>query len=317
MRSLLLVLALLFLPGCPAESVGIVGTAAPLPIGLSFPPSSSLETSPKAVVSTSGAVDFDASLIHEGAERLFHVHLPPAMRAVPSVASFPVIYVFHGFSKESRPGLAQAEVSRIHAVADHEGFIVVHPEGLLNPGTLWHSWDAGECCAYGDTGRDDVGFVSVLSDYITTHFRADPDRTFAAGFSNGGYFAYRLASDLPGTFRAIGCVSALMDPAFRFGSDPVPVIAFHGTADPALSYRDAADVVAYWIARNRGAYAGTVYSQGDASAARWEGRAPVEFFTIQGGNHTWPGGTPGQSGGEPSYDVSATEELFRFFKAAI
>ena len=62
----------------------------------------------------------------------------------------------------------------------------------------------------------------------------DPSRVYAAGMSNGGAFASGLACDSARTFGAIASVSGLAP--CRSGGPAVPVIAFHGTADPIYPY---------------------------------------------------------------------------------
>ena len=91
-------------------------------------------------------------------------------------------------------------------------------------------------------------------------------------------------------------------------SRPVPVIAFHGTADRIVPY-DGGDVsstgyqfppvqdwVRGWALRN-GCDMDPLGlpSNGEVSGIRYSGcrsNADVHFYTIQGGGHSWPGGEP-------------------------
>jgi polyhydroxybutyrate depolymerase len=43
--------------------------------------------------------------------------------------------------------------------------------------------------------------------------------------------------------------------------------------------------------------------------------AEVIFYTIIGGGHTWPGGTPIPVVGKTSRDIDATEAMWDFFQA--
>jgi polyhydroxybutyrate depolymerase len=55
---------------------------------------------------------------------------------------------------------------------------------------------------------------------------------------------------------------------------------------------------------------------GDASCMRYEGctdESSVELCTIEGGGHTWPGGTPMPEFGKTSSDIQANEWMWQFF----
>ena len=124
-------------------------------------------------------------------------------------------------------------------------------------------------------------------------------------------------------------------------SRPVPVMAFHGTADPVVNYEGgdmrgwllrwaagvtnaptyfvgAEDWVTTWAEGNGCDLAPeSIPPQGDASGARYvecDGDAAVVFYTINGGGHAWPGGWPIPLVGKTSKDIDATTELWAFLQ---
>ncbi|KAJ1616736.1 hypothetical protein T492DRAFT_527490 [Pavlovales sp. CCMP2436] len=60
----------------------------------------------------------------------------------------------------------------------------------------------------------------------------DASRVYATGISRGGRFASRLASEMSDIIAAVGIVSGIRYPTPNNATRPVPIIAFHGTADP-------------------------------------------------------------------------------------
>jgi polyhydroxybutyrate depolymerase len=113
---------------------------------------------------------------------------------------------------------------------------------------------------------------------------------------------------------------------------PVPMIAFHGTADDATPYDGGKSWVASqpfpsipqwtanWARRNRCA-AEPVPSQVGPDVTRLEytqcsTNAPAILYTIHGGGHTWPGGTylPEWFVGYTTQTIDASSLMWSFFK---
>jgi polyhydroxybutyrate depolymerase len=114
---------------------------------------------------------------------------------------------------------------------------------------------------------------------------------------------------------------------------PVPMIVFHGTADPMVPYNGGATWVAprpfpavatwaaNWARRNR-CGSNPVESAVTADVTRHEytnctDDAAVVFYTIRGGGHTWPGGEPMPEWfvGPTSRSIDATSQMWAFFRA--
>lgn len=138
-----------------------------------------------------------------GVDRTYRLHVPPGY---DGGAEVPLVINIHGFTSNA---LQQEAISNILPIADREGFIVVHPEGIAN------AWNAGLCC--GNAGIDDVGFVRTVVADVTGQARIDRARIYVTGLSNGGAMSQRLACEAADLFAA----SAPM--AFPIPFDPVTV----------------------------------------------------------------------------------------------
>jgi polyhydroxybutyrate depolymerase len=66
---------------------------------------------------------------------------------------------------------------------------------------------------------------------ITAEFEIDSDRIFAAGHSNGGMLAYRLACELSDRLAAVGLQAGSLGIEECSPSQPVSLLHIHGTAD--------------------------------------------------------------------------------------
>ena len=113
---------------------------------------------------------------------------------------------------------------------------VVYPQGATN-GWGISAWNIGTF--WDQSNLDDVGFISLMIDQISTDFDIDLDRVYACGMSNGGYMAYELACELENKIAAFGSVTG----NFMLNSGQnceftreVPIVHFHGTADSTVDY---------------------------------------------------------------------------------
>src|SRR5690606_37519221 len=85
----------------------------------------------------------------------------------------------------------------------------------------------------------DVAFLQALIDTLRRRHAVDSTRIYAAGISNGGMMAWRLACDAPESVAAIGVVAAPMPLQLARNcpdGPPVSVIALHGTSDGLAPY---------------------------------------------------------------------------------
>lgn len=225
-------------------------------------------------------------------------------------------------------GAAQRDLSQWNAVAEREGFIVVYPSGLGRNGP--RAWRMSS-----DTGVPrDVTFISDLIDQLRAEYNIDPARIYADGLSNGGGMAFVLSCTLSDRIAAVGMVNAAQLLPWDSCKDPrpVPMVSFHGTADPVVPYRggktwvaprafpDQLAWTANWARRNRCAPDPVDVTVSDTVTSRTyvgcADDATVLLYTIHGGGHDWPGGPPlpGWLSGPVSRGIDATERMWEFFR---
>lgn len=263
------------------------------------------------------------SFVSSGIEREYLLYVPQSYdRSKPT----PLVISMHGAGLW---GAAQRDMSQFNRVADREGFIVVYPSGFGGRGIrVWHEEAAS------GTSRD-VKFISELIDTLEAHYNIDSARIYANGLSNGGGMSFALSCTLSHRIAAVGLVASAQLLPFKWCTDPhpVPMIDFHGTADPEAPYQGGMS----WVARGR-RFPGQV-----SWAASWAQRnrcaprptdsrvapdvirrvytgcangAAVELYTIEEGGHTWPGGGhhPEWFVGRTTYSIDASQVMWEFFR---
>lgn len=256
----------------------------------------------------------------DGESRRYLLYVPAsydASRAVPLVISI------HGHSGWPAN---QEQVSGWDDLADQYGFIVAYPMGTGMP-LHWRA--SGTADSY-----KDVDFISSLMDQVEADYKIDPSRVYVNGHSNGGGMTFMLTCALSQRIAAAGSVAgAYLYPWSQCQNDrPVPLIVFHGTADPIVPYTGGPsksfdlpfpDVVT-WVGEYAAHNGCTVQSAlptttAEVSAVRYSGckqNAEVDFYTIQGSGHGWPGSgsiLPAFIVGKTSDAVDATAVMWNFF----
>jgi polyhydroxybutyrate depolymerase len=249
-----------------------------------------------------------------------------------------VVLNFHGFTSDSSQ---QILLTNMNAKADAEGFIAVHPDGT----GVVKSFNAGLCCGEAlDNNTDDVGFVRDMLDNLASDLCVDPQRIFATGMSNGGFLSHRLACELADRIAAVAPVAGVMGLPSCTPVRPVPIMHFHGTADPLVPYMggqpldlpefggvlptfpSVPDTFEGWRQRNgcpdpAQQPAAITYQNGDVTCQTYQdcqGDAETTLCTVDGGGHTWPGGFPIEAVaiylGHTTMDIVATDAMWTFFQ---
>jgi polyhydroxybutyrate depolymerase len=250
--------------------------------------------------------DSNRSLSSNGVQRRYRLSVPPGYRGEP----MPLVFDFHGRGSN---GNQQLLLSRMADGAEAHGMLSAHPEGIDK------QWNAGFCCG----GADDVQFVRDMLEDIGRDYCLDQHRIFATGMSNGGFFALRLACELPDRIAAVASVAGGLTQEPCKPSRPVPVLIIHGTADEVVPYQGRAprfraipETAERWAGLDRcqktwaeSLRRGEVVCKRTACAAGTE----VELCTVEGGGHTWPGGLPVPRFGATSRDLNATDYILDFF----
>lgn len=180
-----------------------------------------------------GPGDFEQAIEHDGLDRRYLIHVPPSYR---TGAAAPVVLAFHGGGGNA---LQAMESFGLNETADRHGFLAIYPEGSGRriAGRHLGTWNTWKCCGSAlRKGVDDVGFVSALIDDLMAKLTIDAGRIYATGISNGGMMAYRLGCELSARIAAIAPVGS---PGGLGPCEPtraVPLLHFHGTADPCAPY---------------------------------------------------------------------------------
>lgn len=220
----------------------------------------------------------------------------------------PLVLFFHGYGGSAEQ--AEADYGW-DALADAEGVVVAYVDGVEN------SFDAGSCCGPArEAGVDDVGAALAVVDDVAERVAVDPDRRYAAGFSNGGAMTYRLACETD-VFAAFGPVGGgeLVDCS---GARPASLLHVHGARDvvvpvdgdpdgTGMGHPPVAESVAGW--RDRLGCEPPVTTDEDrvvtTTAGCPDGRE-VTLVVADVLEHTWPTAATG---------VDATRTLWEFFAA--
>jgi polyhydroxybutyrate depolymerase len=263
----------------------------------------------------------NGSFVSSGEKREYLLYVPKSYdRSKPT----PLVISMHGAGLW---GAAQKEASQWNDLADRQSFIVVYPSGVGGKGVrIWRAQP-------GPGLMKDVRFISELIDTLKASYNIDSTRIYANGLSNGGGMSFVLSCTMSNRIAAVGMVAAAQTMPWRWCTDnrPVPMIAFHGTADPVVPYNGGSSWIssrpfpstprwaANWAQRNR-CGANPVESMVATDVTRREytncaDDAPVILYTVQGGGHTWPGGGPLPEWfvGRTTRSVDATSLMWAFF----
>lgn len=279
--------------------------------GGAAPPTSSPET--VAASGCGGDADLGPgtarlTLDDEGTSREVERVIPPGY---DGERPHPLILSLHGFTSTIEQ---QDLFSALPERAAERGYVLLTPQGVDATlpvgdegeevtGPFWNVRpdESGEVVG----AQDDLGFLTGLIETTIAELCIDPDRVYVTGNSNGAGMAAALACALPGRLAAIAPVSGINLAPPCPDLAPVSVVAFHGDADPLVSYEGerAAGVelgnppveeAVAAFARAAGCADEPTVSPlfDDVVRRRWVDCRPgleVELFTVLGGGHTWPG----------------------------
>jgi polyhydroxybutyrate depolymerase len=264
----------------------------------------------------------NGSFVSSGEKRDYLLYVP---RSYDRRSPTPLVISMHGAGLW---GAAQKETSQWNDLADKQRFIVVYPSGVGGKGV--RNWRVEP----GAGLMKDVRFISALIDTLRKSYNIDSTRIYANGLSNGGGMSFVLSCTLSNRIAAVGMVAAAQTLPWTWCTDhrPVPMIAFHGTADPEVPYNGGSSWVfprpfpnvsrwtANWARRNR-CGANPIESTVAADVTRrtytnCADDAAVVLYTVQGGGHTWPGGTPLPKWfvGRTTRSIDATSVMWGFFR---
>ena len=148
------------------------------------------------------------------------------------------------------------------------------------------------------------------------------------GFSQGAAFTILYACAHPRQFAAISTVAVEFDLGC---TDPLSIMAFHGTSDPAVPYQNGATGLSLPGVKVRGTILNmgdwahldgcgpeprTVWLASDVKRSTWPRCSKgneVVLYTVVAGGHTWPGSDRTDSVMYTTETVSATNLALSFF----
>jgi polyhydroxybutyrate depolymerase len=298
------------------------------------PFSAATSTQSAAATSTGCAVvspgSTTLSLKVGGFTRTVIVHVPKSSTGTTPLA---LVLNLHGSGSTSA---AQVKFTKMNVTANEDDFIVAYPQALIPDGTGF-DWNVPGVTLVGGRAvppksANDLKFLTSLVAIMESKYCVNPKEVYATGFSGGARMTSQLACDDSGLFAAVAPVSGLRRPKPCPTTHAVPVISFHGSADPVDPFNGNGQK--YWtysvttaakdwstqdhctsIANSVPVNGVKLTTYGTCSNG-----AEVELYEIIGEGHEWPGGPTLPSVytellGPQSSLVSANSLMWTFFQA--
>jgi polyhydroxybutyrate depolymerase len=276
------------------------------------------------------------TLTSGGADRWFFQHVPPQESATTPL---PLIIDLHGYSEGAQVHTA---MTGLGTYGDSHGFITVTPQGA-GPVAMWDT----------TIGGTDLAFIGDLMDHEEQTLCVDERRVFTTGLSNGAFMTSAVACQFASRVAAVAPVAGISEIKGCAPSRPVPVVAFHGTADQFVSYDGGLGPAVANLPNASGA--GKI---GDAATAGSAAKGPsvpqitsawairngctakptdttvtsdvtligyscppgddVELYRVTGGGHAWPGSQFSVDIaaviGKTTMTISADDIIWKFFQ---
>lgn len=312
---LVLMLSFLLLGGCTLGASGQL--AGSLTLGLAAKAEPRLPGCTHAAPVALGMSAMQRLYVGSG-WRTYLLHVPTTYsRATPQ----PLVLIFHGHG--SNPTHFE-QSTRFSALADQRDFIAVYPQGAVGKDGQT-GWDTHRGR---DPATNDIAFVAALLAHLRGQLCIDPERVYAAGFSNGGGMVAELACALPGQFAAVAVVSGdfYPQPGACSLSRPLPILEIHGTADTVnpydgssgLHYMSVPEWVTGWVARDGCTGEAVAATAGLVESLDWRAcrqGAEVLHVRLIGGKHVWPGGTVPAGAPAADQQYGATNAIWAFCSA--
>lgn len=284
-----------------------------------------------------GAFTGEKTLLHEGLQRTYWLHIPT--NVMPNA---PLLVVIHGYTSKARYIM---DYSNMNDIADREGFVVAYPQGTvdLQGNTFFNvGYDSHKYSKV-----DDVSFIRQLVQDLRKRYDLSSDKIFATGMSNGGDMSYMLACTSSDIFKAFAPVAGVLMKEIHDSCNteaPVPLFEIHGTKDYISLYEGDMD-----NSDGYGAYLDLISSTqffvkanklnkisinrledkdpNDGSSVTFEryysedNNRQVWFYIIEGGGHHWPGAQIAWwqypmdwiRARSDNRDINASEEIWSFF----
>jgi polyhydroxybutyrate depolymerase len=274
-----------------------------------------------------------------GLQRRTLLHLPK--NAAPPI---PLVLMLHGMGGNGKATMLETGWSE---KADAHGFMVAYPEATRPHPSERASLRSNPPAWNDGSGRfhaaeqqiDDVAFIRRLIDELSLQYKIDPNRVYAAGFSNGASMTFRIGAELSDRLAAIApgagaCWSSDIRPARGLSlcyitgtadtlnpiDGGIPQLASGKEESEGKAKPPIMDHIQKWTKALGCPLEPTAdtTSNGVRTRSYGPGRegAEVRFITIEGLGHMWPGGSnrvPEFLVGKPSDKLKATDVIWQFF----
>jgi polyhydroxybutyrate depolymerase len=255
----------------------------------------------------------------------------------------PMVIDFHGLAEGAD---VHSMMTLLPEYGQEHGFLVVSPHGTGSP----VRWAVDPDVA----ANPDLQYTQDLLDQVEAEQCVDLSRVYATGLSNGAFMSSVLACTMADRFAAVAPVAGLIRPEGCDPSRPVPVLAFHGTADPILLFNGGVGARLNNVLPGKGdttkeeepplpeadlngpGYPAAAQEWATANGCTgkpsdedlsdtviertWDcpADAPVEFLIVKGGGHTWPGSEFSNNladiMGPTDMDTNADDLIWQFFQ---
>ena len=269
------------------------------------------------------------TLSWDGRERDYFLYLPPNLK--PN-QKYPAVVVLHGATANAQYA---ARMANFFEMARRDEAILVFPNGT---GLYRHAvltWNAKHCCGYAkEHNIDDLGFLSQMVEELIGNHSVDETRIYMTGISNGAMMAHWFACHHSEKVRAIAPVAGNLNLFEQSPTKPIPVMAFHGTADKHSPYdggsgsatkypredKPVKEGIQFWVQHNQCNTIPQTETFEDVVQEIYSGGqsgSEVILYTIQDGGHSWPGGREGIRFGNmdpPTQSISASQLIWDFFQ---
>ena len=322
--------ALLILAVAAGWSAALAGPAG----AVSAPPASSPGCHDRpAVAPGTSQVALDA----DGVDGFYLRHIPPNSSAGQAL---PLVVDLHGYAESAA---IEAVMTQLGPYGDTHGFITITPQGQ-GPVPLWNT----------TLGSADLHFIGSLLDDAEHTLCVNEQRVYVTGLSDGAFMTSAVACEYANRVAAVAPVAGIQDTAGCRPARPVPVVTFHGTADPFVAFNGGLgakalqlpapdgsnrtlgqsgaatnttgpsipQITAAWAKRNGcAAHPASSAVASDVTSFRYRcpAHADVDFYRIAGGGHSWPGSQFSRSiaavTGPTTFSISADTIIWRFFQA--
>lgn len=210
----------------------------------------------------------------------------------PGDAKLPLVFVFHGRGDDNGKF---ARAVRLHK--DWKNAVVVYPRGLtIDTKPPMRGWQS----RVGQYADRDLKFTDRLLQRLKTMFAVDPQKTYVAGFSNGGHFTFLLLKERADSFVAYAVIGAL-HPDFQSDTTPRPFIYLFGRQE-GTQYQDQWVKTVKALARHNRASGEQSEYEDCCTLLHPKPGGAIMVYGLYNAGHIWPN--------------RGNERLLRFFSQA-